>query len=160
MNDARPLDRIDLRILSTLQDDGRITNKELAEKVNLSPSACHHRVQKLIADEWILGFTGHINIEKLNAPVQCIATISLNTHAPDAFQTLERHVHALPEALEAFTVSGNCDFIIRFACPHMSQYMEITNQLIQECPEISNISTHVVMKHCKSFRGFPLSGLK
>jgi len=153
------LDRTDLKILQTLQADGRMTNKELADQVNLSPSACHQRLQKLIDDEWLQGFMGQVNIERLCAPVQCIATISLGTHAPDTFRFLEKRVDAMPEALEAFTVSGGCDFIVRFACTHMSDYMTLTNSLIQECPEISNIVTHVIMRHSKVFKGYPVKEL-
>lgn len=159
MTGSKSLDRLDLRILETLQGDGRITNKELADTVNLSPSACHQRLQRLMADGWIQGFTGRINIERLCAPVQCIATVSLSKHSPDAFSLLERRVAALPEALEAYTVSGSCDFIIRFACTHMTRYMMITNGLIQDCPEIGNISTHVIMKHSKVFTGYPMQQL-
>ncbi len=157
---SRSLDRLDLRILETLQFDGRMTNKELAEKVNLSPSACHQRLQRLVNDGWIFGFTGRINIERLCAPVQCIATIAMGNQSPDSFRFLERRVANMPEALEAFTVSGNCDFIIRFACEHMTRFMEITNDLMKDCPEISNISTHVIMKHSKEFTGYPIKALK
>lgn len=159
MTGSKNLDRLDLRILETLQSEGRMTNKELAEHVNLSPSACHQRLQRLISDGWILSFTGRVNIERLCAPVQCIATVSLGNHSPDAFGMLERRVAALPEALEAYTVSGSCDFIIRFACTHMTRYMMITNSLIQDCPEISNISTHVIMKQSKIFLGYPMKEL-
>lgn len=150
------LDRLDLKILQTLQDNGRMTNKELAEVVNLSPSACHQRLQRLIDDEWLTGFRGVVDIERLCAPVQCIATISLGAHAPDVFQRLEQQVAAMPEVLEAFTVSGGCDFILRFACSHMPRYMALTDTLIQECPEIANISTHVIMKQSKQFGGYPI----
>ncbi|GAA5317188.1 MAG: Lrp/AsnC family transcriptional regulator [Candidatus Pelagadaptatus aseana] len=153
------LDRIDLKILQTLQDQGRITNKELAEKVNLSPSACHQRLQKLIDDEWLTSFHGVINIDRLCAPVQCIATIALGNHSPDAFRFLEKRVESMPEALEAYTVSGSCDFIVRFACAHMTRYMTLTNSLIQECPEIDTISTHVIMKQSKRFSRYPLDDL-
>lgn len=160
MTGAKGLDRLDLRILETLQSDGRITNKELADKVNLSASACHQRLQRLIADGWVLGFTGRINIERLCAPVQCIATVSVSKHSPDTFHSLERYVAQLPEALEAYTVSGSCDFIIRFACPHMSHYVNVTDALIKHCPDVGNISTHVIMKHSKEFSGYPMKALR
>jgi len=159
MYSSKALDRTDLNILMEIQSDGRITNKDLADKVNLSASACHQRLQRLISEQWIEGFVGDINIDRLCAPVQCIATLSLSNHSPDSFRFIERRVAALPEALEAYTVSGSCDFIVRFACAHMSQYMTITNALIDECPEISNISTHVIMKQSKTFKGYPLKEL-
>lgn len=150
------LDRLDLRILQTLQQNGRMTNKELAEKVNLSTSACHQRLQRLIDDGWIKDFLSVIDIDRLCAPVQCIATITLKDHAPDAFRILEKSVESMPEVLEAYTVSGGCDLIARFACSQMSRYMMLTNSLIQECPQISNISTHVILKQSKLFSGYPI----
>ena len=159
MKQANSLDRLDLKMLQALQANGRMTNKELADQVNLSASACHQRLQRLLDDGWILGFTGQINIQRLCEPVQCIATISLNNHAPDTFRFLENRIDAVPEALEAYTVSGSCDFIVHFACSQMSRYMSLTNALIQDCPEISNIHTHVVLKQTKSFKGYPLDEL-
>ena len=81
-------DRLDLKILEILQKNGRITNKELAVRVNLSSSACHQRLQRLIDDGWILGFNGQINIKKLCEPVECITTIKLNNHSNDTFRFL------------------------------------------------------------------------
>jgi len=156
MNTALELDRLDLRILQQLQQNGRVSNKDLAEKVNLSASACHQRLQRLIDDGWIKDFLGVIDIDRLCAPVQCIATIALKDHAPETFRILEKSVNNMPEVLEAYTVSGGCDFIIRFACSQMSRYMMLTNLLIQECPQISNISTHVILKQSKLFSGFPI----
>jgi len=156
---AGSLDRLDLKMLEAIQENGRITNKELADQVNLSASACHQRLQRLMDEGWILGFTGQINVQRLCEPVQCITTISLNNHAPDTFRLLERRINSIPEALEAFTVSGNCDLIVHFACSQMSRYMSLTNDLIQDCPEICNIQTYVVLKQTKSFSGYPLEEL-
>ena len=71
-------------------------------------------------------------------------------------QLVKQHA---PEVLEAYTVSGASDFIIRFACASMTRYIELTDELIRECPSISNISTHVVMRQSKRFNGFPLRAL-
>lgn len=150
------LDRLDLKILQTLQDNGRITNKELADKVNLSTSACHQRLQKLIDDGWVKDFLCMVDVDRLCAPVHCIATVVMKDHAPQAFKTLEQYINTIPEVLEAYTVSGSCDFIVRFACSQMSQYMSLTNDMIQACPQISNISTHVILKESKSFQGYPI----
>ncbi|NRA43188.1 MAG: Lrp/AsnC family transcriptional regulator [Pseudomonadales bacterium] len=158
-SDRDALDRIDLKMLDIIQSDGRITNKELAEAVNLSASACHQRLQKLTDQGWINHFMGVVDIDRLCSPVQCIATISLNTHSPDSFRLLESRVAVMPEALEAYTVSGASDFIVRFVCEHMARYMELTDDLIRECPEIGNISSHVVMRQSKKFQGYPVKNL-
>lgn len=152
-------DRTDLRILDTVQRDGRITNRELAETVSLSPSACHQRLQRLIENGWITSFHGSINVDRLCSPLQCIATFSMSSHSADSFRQLECNVNKMPEVLEAYTVSGASDFIIRFACASMTRYIELTDELIRECPSISNISTHVVMRQSKRFNGFPLREL-
>lgn len=156
---ANTLDRLDLRILDVLQDNGRITNKELAEAVNLSPSACHQRFQRLLDDGWITNFNGVLDIERLCTPVQCIATMTLSNHSPNTFKTLEHKVLSMPEVLEAFTVSGSCDFIARFACSSMTKYMALSSELIEACPEVANISTHVIMQQSKVFKGYPLKSL-
>jgi len=153
------LDRLDLKILHFIQSRGRLANKELAELVNLSPSACHQRFQRLQNEGWIKSFSAEVDVERLCSPVQAIATLALSNHSPDTFRVLESLVEAMPEALEAYTVSGSFDFIIRFACPSMARYMALTSSLINDCPEIANISTHVIMKQNKRFTGFPLSEL-
>lgn len=159
MKQAKALDRIDLRILQQLQQDGRISNKDLAEQVNLSASACHQRTQRLIDGGWISGFIGRVNVDKLCEPVECIATITMGSHAPDTFRYLEQCIDQMPEVIEAYTVSGGCDFIVHFACAQMSRYMALTNSLIRSVPDISTISTHVVLKRSKGFSGYPLEQL-
>jgi Lrp/AsnC family leucine-responsive transcriptional regulator len=156
---AGSLDRLDLRMLRILQSDGRITNKALAAAVNLTASACHQRLQRLMDQGWIEGFMGRVNIERLCEPVQCIATICMASHAPDTFRQLEQHIDDLAEATAAYTVSGGCDFIVHFACARMSRYMELTDELIRLCPDIGNISTHVVLKQSKAFTGYPIAQL-
>lgn len=156
---SEALDRIDLRVLDVLQSEGRITNKELAEKVNLSPSATHHRLQRLIAEGWLESFSANVNIDKLCSPVQCIATVSMNNHSPDSFNLLEKKVLELDEVLEAYTVSGSCDFIMRIACVSMQRYMALTDIIISSCQEISNISTHVILKNNKKFKRYPIKDL-
>lgn len=156
MKASHTLDRTDLKMLQLLQESGRISNKELAERVNLSASACYQRLQRLLDEQWLLGVHARVNMEKLGSPVQCITTISMSNHAPDSFSLLERNLESLPEVLEAYTVSGGCDFIVRFACDQMSRYMTLTNELIQQCPDIGHINTHVVLKQSKTFTGFTL----
>ena len=159
MKHANDLDRTDLRILQQLQQHGRITNKELAETVHLSASACHERTQRLLSTGWIRGFHGQIDIERLCEPVVCIATIAMNNHAPEKFRFLEQCIQSMPEAIAAYTVSGDGDFIVHFACPQMSRYMALTNDLIQTVPDIGHINTHVVLKQSKAFSGYPLEQL-
>ena len=156
---SHDLDRTDLRILQQLQQYGRISNKELAESVHLSASACHERTQRLLESGWIIGFQCQVDIERLCEPVMCIATISLNDHAPERFRFLEQCIQNMPEAISAYTVSGSCDLIVHFACRQMSRYMNLTNDLIQTVPEIGHINTHVVLKQSKPFSGYPLEEL-
>ncbi len=153
------LDRLDLRILEAVQKNGRISNKDLSELVNLSPSACHQRFQKLQSDGWLKSFSAEVDVERLCSPVQCIASLSLDNHSPDVFKLLEEKVSRMPEALEAFTVSGTSDFIIRFACASMQRYMHLSNSLLDQVPQVTNIATHVVMRESKKYAGFPLKDL-
>lgn len=159
MNKATALDRLDIRILEALQADGRITNKDLAERVNLSPSACHQRAQNLIEAGWITGFLGMLEIDRLCEPVRCITTISLGSHATENFSQLEHYINRLPECTQAYTVSGNCDMIAHFACTGMSRYMALTNEITDHCPQVKQLNTYVVLQQCKAFTGYDLKTL-
>ncbi len=159
MREKRPLDRIDQNILSVMQASGRITNQQLAEKVNLSPSSCLARVRKLEDDGCIEGYHAQINLERLCRYMTCIAMISLGQHRQEDFRTFEAYVKTLPEVVQCDTVSGGCDFILRIVCADMERYHEVNEMLLNSGTNVVNIKTHVVMSETKPFSKFPLSEL-
>ena len=94
------LDAIDRRLLAALQKEGRITNAELAERVNLSPSACHRRVQRLESEGYISGFVALLNARRLGRPTTVFVEITLSGQADELLEAFERAVTTVPDILE------------------------------------------------------------
>ncbi len=159
VKDSVKIDRLDLKILMTLQQQGRITNQNLAEKVNLSPSSCLHRVRRLEEVGIISSYQANLRLASLCRSITCIATVTLSNHTQEDFIAFEKLVLDYPQVIEAQTVSGGFDFFLKVIAADMTEYLDMTNQIIQGMACAVNINTHVVMKEIKAFRGFPLDQL-
>ncbi len=154
------LDKIDLRILDTLQKKGRVTNQDLAEKVCLSPSSCLQRVRRLENEGVIKSYHAKINLASVARHIMCIATVSLKNYTQEEFKAFENRIEAIPEVVEFFTVSGESDFIIRIICADMNRYLEINDELVNTSSNQININSYVVMKENKAFERVELGTLK
>ena len=154
------IDRIDLKILETLQRDGRITNQKLAEKVCLSPSSCLQRVRRLEKEKVIRSCHARIDLSHIARHIMCIAMVSLKNHTQEEFRAFENLVETIPEVVEYYTVSGEPDFIMRIICADMNRYLAINDQLVGSSSYQVNISSYVVMKENKAFEAVDLSTLK
>lgn len=153
------IDRIDLKILQELQKQGRITNQNLAEQVNLSPSSCLHRVRRLEEAHLIQSYQANLRLSSLCRSITCIATVVLSNHTQEDFLAFEKLTIDIPEVIESQTVSGGFDFFLKVVAADMPAYLELTNRLIQGMSCGVNINTHVVMKEIKAFRGYPIERL-
>jgi Lrp/AsnC family leucine-responsive transcriptional regulator len=100
------LDKISRKILIELQDDGRISNVELANRVSLSPAACLERVKKLQESKHILGYTAQLNPELLEVGLLVFIEVVLDRTTPDVFDSFKRGVQVIPEVLECHMVAG------------------------------------------------------
>jgi len=159
MREKGPLDQIDQNILWALQGNGRMTNQQLADEVNLSASSCLARVRKLEADDCLGPYLGYVNLDRLCRHIICIAMVSLEHHRQNDFRTFENFVQDVPEVVQCDTVSGGCDFILRIVCPDMERYHEVNEMLLNSGANVVNVKTHVVMSENKKFTGYPLREL-
>ena len=150
------LDKIDLRILQTLQEDGRITNQNLAERVNLSPSSCLQRVRRLEQAGVISSYQAHLNLVSIARHIICLATVSVKNHTQEEFNAFETLIESIPEVVECYTVSGESDFLMKIICADMKRYVEINEQLVGNSRYQVTINSYVVMKENKPFRGVDL----
>lgn len=153
------LDKIDLKILRTLQNNARITNQTLAEAINLSPSSCLQRVRRLESEGIISGYQARIELAEICRHIVCIATVAMKNHTPDEFRAFENLMTSIPEIVECYTVSGEFDFFLRVVCPDMTRYLEINEQLVASVNYAVTINTHVVMKENQRFRGVDIDTL-
>ncbi|MEH6577630.1 MAG: Lrp/AsnC family transcriptional regulator [Amphritea sp.] len=153
------LDKISRNILSILQQDARITNQTLADRVGLSPSSCLNRVRKLEQAGLIGPYLGVVDLAALCRSVSVIATVSLKDQSTDAFRAFQQAAEAIPEVVECYIVSGSFDIFLRIVAPDMARYNAINDRLLDVLPGMVNISSHVVLNTGKPFRGYPLEAL-
>lgn len=155
----KAIDQIDLKILSILQNDAKITNHELSSKVNLSPSSCLQRVRRLEEEKYIERYMAHIDLDKVCRTVTVILTVSLHDHSNENFELFNRAVENYAEIVECYTVSGNFDYFLRAVCPDMKSYLKLNDTLISCMDGTANISSHVVLEYTKSFEGYAIEDL-
>lgn len=150
------LDKIDMRILQILQREARITNQNLAEQVNLSPSSCLQRVRRLEQAEVISSYQAHLNLASIARHIICLATVSVKNHTQEEFNAFETVIASIPEVVECYTVSGESDFLMKIICADMKRYVEINEQLVGNSRYQATINSYVVMKENKPFGGVDL----
>ncbi len=153
------LDRIDLKILATLRDDGRITNQALSEKVGLSPSPCLQRVRRLEKLGIIKGYTCLVDLVRVAPSITVFVSVSLSSHEKGAFSAFEAVVAGIPELVECHKVSGQFDYLLRFVCSDIGTYTAISDRLLATGPEGLNLSSHVVLQTTKESKGVALERL-
>jgi DNA-binding Lrp family transcriptional regulator len=153
------LDRIDLRILTVLQDNGRITNQALSDQVALSPSPCLQRVKRLEKLGIIKGYACRIDMERIAQSITVFVTASLSSHEKGAFQAFEAVIEDIPELVECHKVSGQFDYLLRFVCSDIATYTAISDRLLAVGPDGLNLSSHVVLQTPKETRSFAIERL-
>jgi len=152
-------DAIDHRILAVLQEEGRIANKRLAERVNLSPSACLMRVRRLESAGFIRGYRATLDLERFTPCVEVFAEVTLSNHNASAFTRFEKAVQDIEEVIECHKVSGTCDYLVKFACVDVKRYHRISDQLLEGDSAVKSLQTLVVLGTSKETSGYPLRAL-
>jgi Lrp/AsnC family leucine-responsive transcriptional regulator len=153
---AKILDRTDRRILDCLQDDGRISNVQLARKVNLTPTPCIERVKRLERQGYIRGYTALLDPELVNASLLVFVEIDLSHTSPDAFRRFREEARRLPEIMDCHLVSGNFDYLIKARVSDMKAYRELLGDKILSLPGVNGSRSYVVMEEVKETLSLPL----
>ncbi len=151
------LDRIDRHILKTLQVDGRISNRDLAERVALSPSACLKRVRRLERAGVIRRYLADLDLARIRDSVTVYAEITLKRHQVSDFAAFERALAAIPEVVAACQISGRFDFLVTFVCRDIDHYRDISDSLLGGDSGVSTMTSNIRMKVSKPFAGYPLA---
>ncbi|TKB47050.1 winged helix-turn-helix transcriptional regulator [Thalassotalea mangrovi] len=151
----RSLDRIDLTILDTLQKDGRISNVELAKKVNLSPSPCLDRVKRLESEGYVKRYAAILNAEKLNIPMSAFIQLTLDKTTADVFNHFRGEVVKLKEVAECHMVAGGFDYLLKLRVTGMRDYRDVLGKIV-ELPGVSQTHTYVVIDKIKEDLGLPI----
>ncbi len=152
----RPIDRLDLNILRTLQQDGRISYVDLAEKVGLSATPCIERVKRLEKDGFIEGYYARLNPQALNCSMLVFVEIALSYQSPDAFLKFNQAVAELPYIMECHLVSGDADYLLKARINDMSEYRALLGDMLLTLPGVKNSKSYIVMEEVKETQSIPL----
>lgn len=146
----RVLDRIDYKILRRLQENGRLTNAELARSVNLSPTPCLERVRRLEAEGYILEYVALLNPQKLEAGVVSFIQVMLDRTNPDVFERFKTQVSLCPEVMECHMVAGGFDYLLKVRTKSMVEYRNFLGDTLAKMSDIKQTHTYVVMEEVKA----------
>jgi Lrp/AsnC family transcriptional regulator, leucine-responsive regulatory protein len=156
MSDAVGLDSFDRKLLSELQQDGRLTNAELGERVHLSASQVSRRVQRLIEEGYIDRFQAILSRQKLGLGLTVYCLVTLKIHAGDSMQAFHERVRALPEVMECQSLTGEADYVLKIVVADLKRFSDFMSEHLMKAPEVANIRSSVVLESIKETAAYPI----
>ena len=146
---VRSLDKLDRKILRILQEDGRISMKDLSEQVGLSITPAIERVKRMERDGVITGYHARIDPPALGAKLLVFVEITLNQKSASAFEQFRREVLRIPEVQECHLVSGDFDYLIKARIHEMAEYRKLLGDMLLQLPGAAQSKSYVVMEEIK-----------
>ncbi|CAO3452172.1 Lrp/AsnC family transcriptional regulator [Azospirillum sp.] len=153
------LDRIDRKILAALQEDGRLPNTELAERVGLSPSPCLRRVKVLEEAGVIARYVALVDPASVDLPVNIFVSVSLERQVEARLDGFEAAVMARPEVLECYLMTGDADYLLRVVVPDLASYERFLKEHLTRIPGVANIRSSFALKQVRYRTALPLEHL-
>jgi Lrp/AsnC family leucine-responsive transcriptional regulator len=151
------LDRYDRRILEELQQDGRLTNLELAERIGLSPSPCLRRVRALEESGVIAGYRALLDANQLGLSLIALLSISMDRHTPERFAHFDAIVSALPEVLECLLITGReADYQLKVVVRDMDAYQDLLLNKITRIEGVTGVQSSFVLRRVVERTALPL----
>jgi DNA-binding Lrp family transcriptional regulator len=143
------LDRIDRAIVAALQEDARLPNKGLAERVGVAPSTCLERVRALRARGVVRGFRAEISLDALSRGLEAIVAVRVRAHARTLVEEFRAHALSLPEVVQVFHVTGADDFLLHVAVRDTDALRDFVLDRLSGRPEVGHLETRVVYEHAQ-----------
>lgn len=144
------LDPVDLRILSAVQKHGQLSKSKLAEIVNLSPTPCWARLNRLKADGFIRGYHADVAIDRIGDFTQVVVTVSLTHHRRIDFERFEAHIRNLEEVTECIATGGGMDYVLKVFSPSLAAFQTLMESLLAAELSIDRYMTYIVTRKIKS----------
>ena len=140
------LDNTDRRILRVLQRQGRISNAELSERVNLSASACHRRVQRLESDGYIKDYVALLDARKMVVPTTVFVEITLQSQADELLDAFERAVARIPDVFECHLMAGSADYLLKVVAENTEDFARIHRQHLTRLPGVAQMQSSFALR--------------
>ena len=150
------LDTIDRRILTVLQRKGRISNAELSEAANLSPSACHRRVQRLEKDGFIRDYVALLDGRKMGVPTTVFVEITLQGQADEVLDAFEKAVSRIPDVLECHLMAGTADYILKVVAENTDDFARIHRQRLAKLPGVAQMHSSFSLRTVAQTTALPV----
>lgn len=154
------MDKFDTALLRALQQDGRLTNQELADKVGLSPSQCSRRRTALEEAGLISGYAAQLSAEAIGLGVTVFVQVSLTTHSPDNSRKFKALIERLEEVQEAYALSGEADYMLKMVVTDLAALTRILNDVLLPHASISRVRSAIVLERLKQTARLPLGHLE
>ena len=151
------LDRYDLQILNILQQDGRISNQELADRIGLSASPCLRRVKALEEAGLIIGYHAVLDAKKLGLSLLALIHISMDQHTPERFNNFEAMIAEIPEVLECLLITGqDADYQLKVVVKDMDAYQDLLLNRITRITGVTGVHSSFVLRQVINKTALPL----
>ncbi len=150
------LDPIDLKLLTELQADGRITNVDLAAKVGLTAPPCLRRMRALEESGVIDSYHAHVDPGLLGYTITVFAMVSLKSQAEEDLKAFEDHVRSLPDVRECHMLNGEIDFILKILARNLQSFQELLTSQLTSAPNVSSVKTSLTIRTAKDEPGVPI----
>lgn len=153
------LDSVDLKILRILQEEGRITNVELAERVGITAPPCLRRVRALEEAGYIRGYFADLNAEALGYGITVFAMVSLRSQAEADLQAFEQMVARWPLVRECHMLNGEIDFVLKIVARDLAEFQRFLTSELTPAPNVESVKTSLTIRVSKRTPGVPLAPL-
>ncbi|WP_035259945.1 Lrp/AsnC family transcriptional regulator [Actibacterium mucosum] len=140
------LDNTDLRILTVLQRSGRISNAELADKVSLSASACHRRVQRLEGEGFVKDYVALLDARKMGRPTTVFVEITLSGQADEVLEAFEKAVARVPDVLECHLIAGQYDYLLKVVARDSEDFAQIHRRHLARLPGVAQMHSSFALR--------------
>jgi DNA-binding Lrp family transcriptional regulator len=150
------LDAFDLRMLTALQDDGRLTNQELANLVGLSASQCSRRRMRLEEERIIAGYRAELSGEALGFNLIAFINITLATHSPDNAKKFRTLINRVDDVQEAYSLTGDADYVLKAVLRDLKDLSNLVNNVLMPHPSVAHVRSSIVLDRLKESSKLPL----
>ena len=150
------VDSFDLKILAALQDDGRLTNQELANLVGLSASQCSRRRMRLEEDKVIAGYHANLSGEALGFGLVAFINIALATHSPDNSKKFRALINRVDAIQEAYSLTGDSDYVLKAVLRDLHDLSDLVNNVLMPHPSVAHVRSSIVLDRLKESSKLPL----
>lgn len=154
------MDKFDAALLDALQQDGRLTNFELADRVGLSPSQCSRRRSALEAVGTIASYHALLNEEAIGLNVTVFVQVTLATHSPGNSERFLALIEKMPEVQDAYSLTGEFDYLIRLTVPDLKALSHILNDVFLPHGSVAKVRSSIVLDRLKRTTRLPLAHLQ